>query len=169
MKDKSKPYVIFVYYMKNLDRKNRQRLHIALHGHTTKKKVGDKVYVSERKGWVEQGAKLARKVAMFPEDVAGEVRKEFEKYRAPYFEFRVSATDAEFEKARKIQGEKRYVGVYPASNVTGKLQRKVLEKLAEPKTFKELYADLPGHSKPSIRSTVYGLVRRGLVMEIGKA
>jgi len=40
--------------------------------------------VSEKKGWIELGAKLARKVAMFPEDVAREVKKEFENLNSAF-------------------------------------------------------------------------------------
>jgi len=70
---------------------NKQRLHIALYGHTTKKKVGKKVYMSETKGWIEKGAKLERRVVMFPEEVAKEVKKIFERFGAKYYEIKIYA------------------------------------------------------------------------------
>ncbi len=105
------PYVIFVYYLKHLDSRAKQRLYIALYGHRTRKRVGEKEYVSEVSGWIESGAKLERKVVMFPEDVAARVRKVLKAHGARFLEIKVYATREEFEKVRrfskKVAAEKR--------------------------------------------------------------
>ena len=101
------PFSIFIYYFRGLDAKNRQRLYITLYGHKTIKRVGEKIYTSETKGFIEKGVKLERKVVMFPEEIAREIRKVFEKFRAEYYEIRVYAPWEEFEKLRRIQTRMR--------------------------------------------------------------
>lgn len=88
--------------LKDLDPRTKQRLHIALYGHRTKKRVKGKEYVSEVRGWIEKGAKLERKVVMFPERVAREVRKTLQTYGAKFFEIKVYAAPEEFEKIRRL-------------------------------------------------------------------
>ena len=47
-----------------------------------------------------------------------------------------------------------------------KLRDKILELLTNPKNLKELYEELPMHTPPAIRGTVYKLMAKGLVKRI---
>ncbi len=89
-----KPYSLFTYSVRGLKHGQVMALRRALYTYRGEKKAGSKKYTYEYRGVVSRyGKKIGRSCFIVPNQVAGDVRKVFERIGVPYEEMTIWAKD----------------------------------------------------------------------------
>lgn len=79
------PELLVTYSHKGLNSSDRGALHRGLYGYRTERRVGDKVYVSEKKGLItEKGRKIGRGVVLIPARLSDQLIEILETHHAHY-------------------------------------------------------------------------------------
>jgi len=79
------PELLVTYSTQGLSSSDQAALHRALYGYRVEKKVGDKVYVNEKKGLItEKGRKIGRAVVLIPARLTDQLIEILEARHAPY-------------------------------------------------------------------------------------
>lgn len=84
LKDVLEPRLLITYSMNNLERKEKVRIHRALHGYKSRTTVNGKLYLTKKKGLLKKGECLGQNTLLLPAEKADPVTSVLDKFRVKY-------------------------------------------------------------------------------------